>query len=60
MEGEKVMNLINDWRSHMACYVNAAEKIGAEIISLISNADDSIYDQIVPDIGLLNHLNIFY
>ena len=60
MEGEKVMNLLNDWRSHMICYVNAAEKIGGEIISIISNADDSIYDQIVPDIGWFNHLNIFY
>ena len=60
MDGEKVLTLINDWKLHMTCYVKAAEKVSSEIINIISNADDSIYEQIVPEIGLFNHSNIFY
>ena len=33
--------------------------VKSEIVNLISNADESISEQIVSEIGLFNHSNIF-
>ena len=59
MAEEKVLNLIKDWKLHMTCYVKAVERISSEIISIIAKADDTIYEEIVPEIGLLHRENIF-
>ena len=42
----------------MASYVKAAENVGSEIVNIISNAENSIYEQIVP--GLFNHSNTIF
>ena len=44
----------------MASYVKAAENVGSEIVNIISNAENSFYEQIVPDIGLFNHSNTIF
>ena len=42
----------------MASYVKAAENVGSEIVNIISNAENSIYEQIVP--GLFNNSNTIF
>ena len=59
MAEEKVLNLIKDWKLHMTCYVKAAERISSEIINIISMADDTIYEEIVPEIGLFDRKDVF-
>ena len=59
MAEEKVLSLIKDWKLHMTCYVKAVERISSEIINIISNADDTIYEEIVPEIGLFDTKNLF-
>ena len=61
MDGEKILNLVKDWKLHMTCHFKVTEKISSEILSIINadiiNAEDSIFDEIIPDIGLFKHLN---
>ena len=42
----------------MTCYVKANEEVSFEIINIISKADDTIHEEIVPEIGLFD-TNLF-
>ena len=52
MNKEEVCTLIQEWKTQMSNYVKAAEKISTQLINIIANSDESIYEEIVPDLGL--------
>ena len=58
MDNEEVSTLIQEWKTQMSNYVKAAEKISTQLINIIAKSDESIYEEIVPDLGLLIHLSI--